>query len=118
MPRTTSYSVTANRILLTPLQRWLMENVCSHRHLISRRRVGLVLWARPLRHVTPFLVSGPRGRAVERGATSRPLITPLTAAGISTELRHRFGVVIPLKRFLGDETINEIGLIPPLLRSR
>lgn len=44
--------------------------------------------------------------------TDRPAgelgIESLTAAEISAEVEERFGVVIPLERFLGDETLEEL----------
>lgn len=45
-------------------------------------------------------------------ATDRPArelgIESLTAAEISAEVEERYGVVMPLERFVGDETLEEL----------
>jgi acyl-CoA thioesterase FadM len=69
VPRTTTYDLLLDSSFFTPVQmqplaigrlgfnagaRWLKEHVCSHRDLVFRHQVGIVLWAWELHYVEPL----------------------------------------------------------------
>lgn len=124
MPRRLRYRIPLDSSLFTPLQlqptavgrigfnagtRWLAENLCSHRTLIAKHRVGLVAWAWRLlyRERLGFLDADEMGVEVEarlrgRGTQLEWEVRLSGPSGVAAELRT---TMVPLE-LAGDPSLS------------
>jgi acyl-CoA thioesterase FadM len=125
MQRKSSYELILDAGLFTPTQlqsvavarlgfqagtRWLRDHVCSHRDLISRHKVGLVLWAWQLRYDKPLTFADADEAAVDvcarmRGPRASQLEVAMTISGPAGVAVQTVAAAVPL-RLSGDRALS------------
>ncbi len=138
MPRRSSYEVVLDASLFTPDQmqpvavgrlgfqagtRWLRDHVASHRTLVARHRVGLVLWAWQLEYEKPLRFEDADAAQVEvsariRGPRSSQLEVEMTIGGPDGVAVRTRAASVPL-RLSGDLALSGAAApLPPDLVGR
>lgn len=138
MPRSSSYEVVLDASLFTPAQlqpvavgrlgfqagtRWLRDHVASHRDLVARHRVGLVLWAWQLEYDKPLRFEDADAAQVEvsariRGPRSSQLEVEMTVEGPDGVAVRSRAASVPL-RLSGDLALSGASApLPPELAER
>lgn len=138
MPRGSSYEVVLDASLFTPAQlqpvavgrlgfqagtRWLRDHVASHRELVARHRVGLVLWAWQLEYGKPLRFEDADAVQVDvkariRGPRSSQLEVEMTVEGPDGVAVRTRAASVPL-RLSGDEALSGVSApLPPQLAER
>ena len=125
MPRTCRYEAVLDASLFTPAQlqpvalgrlgfqagtRWLRDHVCSHRTLVAKHQVGLVLWAWELEYGEPLRFADADEVTVEatarvRGPRSSQLEAEMTVRGPSGVAARTRATSVPL-RLSGDQALS------------
>lgn len=135
MPRSSSYEVVVDASLFTPTQlqtvavgrlgfqagtRWLRDHLCSHRTLVARHRVGLVLWAWQLEYEIPLRFEDADEVVVDVGARVRgprwsQLEVAMTISGPAGVAARSRAASVPL-RLSGDPALSGVSArLPDLL---
>lgn len=138
MPRSSSYEVVLDASLFTPAQlqpvavgrlgfqagtRWLRDHVASHRDLVARHRVGLVLWAWQLEYEKPLRFEDADAAQIEvsariRGPRASQLEVEMTIEGPDGVAVRTRAASVPL-RLSGDLALSGSSApLPPELAGR